>query len=141
MSLEKALQENTEAINKLTALFSRYIPASAAVTETEKPAKAPKAEKPAAPVETDNGTGATTIPFPVVEKPAAPAAPVAEEKPAAPAAPAVTLADLQAEGRRLLDAGKQADLKAIITKLGAAKLSTLDASKHVEALALLKAIA
>jgi len=134
MSLEKAIQENTEAVLKLVAIFSRYVPtetASNAVPNTaETPAaaaasapakeKKPKAEKPAAPVEEKQPES------------------VAATEPEKPVAHAITLADLQVEGKKLMDAGKQANLKALVTKLGSAKLSTLPVEKYVEAYAELK---
>ena len=131
MSLEKAIQENTEAVLKLVAIFSRYVPTESvthvAQVTAETPAaaapakeKKPKAEKPAAPVEEKQPE------------------PVAAPEPEKPATPAITLADLQVEGKKLMDAGKQADLKALVTKLGSAKLSTLPVEKYAEAIAELK---
>jgi hypothetical protein len=130
MSLEKAIQENTEAVLKLVAIFSRYVPtetaSNAAPNTAETPAaapvkeKKPKAEKTAAPVEEKQPE------------------PVAAPEPEKPAAHSITLADLQVEGKKLMDAGKQADLKALVTKLGSAKLSTLPVEKYAEAYAELK---
>jgi hypothetical protein len=130
MSLEKAIQENTEAVLKLVAIFSRYVPTETATNAAQVTAetsaaapvkeKKPKAEKTAAPVEEKQPE------------------PVSAPEPEKPAAHAITLADLQVEGKKLMDAGKQADLKALVTKLGSAKLSTLPVEKYAEAYAELK---
>jgi hypothetical protein len=131
MSLEKAIQENTEAVLKMVAIFSRYLPpetaSNAAPNTAETPAaaatakeKKPKAEKTTTPIEEKQPE------------------PVAAPEPEKPIAHAITLADLQVEGKKLMDAGKQADLKALVTKLGSAKLSTLPVEKYVEAYAELK---
>jgi hypothetical protein len=131
MSLEKAIQENTEAVNKLIAIFSQYVPTSTpAAPAAEEPAKPSRKAKAAAPVETpaaDNGTGAEVIPMPAPE-------PV---KPAAPAAPAVSLADLQKLG--LLIQSRKADkpeglerLKGVIADHGAARLSVLPTEVYGE---------
>jgi len=126
MSLEKAIQENTEAVLKLVELFSRYVPA----TNNAPAAEEPKAEKPArkakatpAPAEEesagDNGTGAVVVPF---------KAPAAE--PAKPAAPTATLADLQRLGLQIQAAKAEKPegmtrLKAVLADHGGGKLSTL----------------
>lgn len=142
MSLEQAIKENTEAVLKLTALFSQYVPTSTSTadlpkaenlspasnaTYAEMPAKTRKS-KAAAPVETpaDNGTGAEVIPMPAAEA----------TKPA-PAAPTVTLADLQKLG--LLIQSRKADkpeglerLKGIIADHGAGRLSALPTEAYGE---------
>jgi hypothetical protein len=131
MSLEKAIQENTEAVLKLVAIFSRYLPPESVTHVTQVTAETPAAAAPAKEKK------------PKAEKPAAP---VEEKQPEQVAAPEphkvavveVTLADLQVEGKKLMDAGKQADLKALVTKLGSAKLSTLPVEKYGEAIAELK---
>lgn len=128
MSLELAIQENTAAIKALIALLANAqnpVATSTVSTTTTVNSVAETPAEPAAPVEKPAKKA----------KAEKPAEPVEAEK---PAAPAVSLADLQVEGKKLLDAGKQGDLKALITKLGAAKLSTLDVAKYPEALAELK---
>jgi hypothetical protein len=119
MSLEIAIQENTAAVKALTEALKGFsvttnaAPAAPAAEEP-KPAKAAKAAK--------------------VEKPVEAPAPVAE-KPAASAATKIELGQLQELGKKLIDAGKQAELKALVTKLGSAKLSLLPVDKYFEAFA------
>lgn len=141
MSLEQAIQENTAAVKALTEMLAVLRAPAAkcdgacksetAVTvtypvagETLTAPEAPKAEKKAAPA-------------PKAEKPAAPAP---EPAPQTAAAPKISLADLQAEGKKLLDAGKQADLKGVLAKVGGTKLSTLPEEKYAEVLPMLKAL-
>ena len=119
MSLEIAIQENTAAVKLLTEAlkgFSVIAPSAAPAAEEPKPAKAekPKAAK--------------------ADKPVEAPAPVAE-KPAAPAAAKIELSQLQDLGKKLIDAGKQAELKALVVKLGSAKLSLLPVEKYFEAFA------
>lgn len=148
MSLELAIQQNTEAILALTQhLQASYDQGNKAVALTEKLlnrvhgdtavaaetccAEKPKKAKPAKVEEPISTTDA----LPVAEtklEPVKAAAPVT--------AVAVTLADLQAEGKKLLDAGRQAELKQVVTDLKGTKLSLLPASDYPAALKALKAL-
>jgi len=126
MSLEIAIQENTAAVKALTEVLKgnfviteKPAPSAAPAAEEPKPAKVAKAAKVEKPVE-------------------APAA--AADKPAAPAAAKIELGQLQELGKKLIDAGKQAELKALVTKLGSAKLSLLPVEKYFEAFAELTAL-
>ena len=144
MSLELAIQQNTEAIIALTQhLQASYDQGNKAVALTEKLlnrvhgdtaiaaetccAEKPKKAKPAKVEEPISTTDALPTPEPV--KAAAPVTAVA-----------VTLADLQAEGKKLLDAGRQAELKQVVTDLKGTKLSLLPASDYPAALKALKAL-
>lgn len=116
MSLEIAIQENTAAVKALTEALKGHfvITDKPAPSEEPKPAapkaKAAKADKP-------------------VEAPASVA-----EKPA-PAAAKIELSQLQEFGKKLIDAGKQAELKSLVVKLGSTKLSLLPVEKYFEAFA------
>lgn len=117
MSLEIAIQENTAAVKLLIEAlkgFSVTAPSAASAAEEPKPAKPAKAAK--------------------VEKPVEAPAP-AVEKPAAPAAAKIELGQLQELGKKLIDAGKQAELKSLVVKLGSTKLSLLPVEKYFEAFA------
>ena len=148
MSLELAIQQNTEAILVLTKQVEAFIALSNARYPAASVAAAPvseaelehrqmqerKTQRQAKPAKVEEPISTTD------------ALPVAETKPepvkvAAPvtAAP-VTLADLQAEGKKLLDAGRQAELKQVVTDLKGTKLSLLPASDYPAALKALKAL-
>lgn len=143
MSLEQAIQENTAALKALAALL-----ANAQVQVAAQPA-APVAAESEAEIEhrqqqerkaARQAESAADAPKPEkktakAEKPTPAAAPAPEPK---AEAPTISLADLQTEGKKLLDAGKQADLKALVAKLGSTKLSMLPADKYAEALVELK---
>jgi hypothetical protein len=124
MSLEIAIQENTAAVKALTEALKGFsvttnaAPAAPAAEEP-KPAKVktPKAEKP---VETPAQAAAMDAHVAAVTK--------------------IELGQLQELGKKLIDAGKQAELKALVTKLGSAKLSLLPVEKYAEALAELTAL-
>lgn len=137
MSLELAIQQNTEAILALTAAIAAQnkpttTPADVMdasvvaqlTAQAEKPKKAKLTVKVEEPISTTDALPAT--------EPVKAVAPVAEVK--------VTLADLQAEGKKLLDAGRQAELKQVVTDLKGTKLSLLPASDYPAALKALKAL-
>jgi len=139
MSLEIEIQKNTEAVLALTAAIAALNLAQAA----PKAAKAPKAEK-IEKIEKVEASAATPAPEPVSTTDAAPAVePVstteAAPAPAAEASPMPTLAHLQAEGKKLMDAGQQALLKSIVLANGGTKLSLLPESGYRATLKALKA--
>jgi hypothetical protein len=154
MSLEIEIQKNTEAVIALTnaVLLSNEQGLKAiALTEklvahialgTQQAPKAPKAPKP----EKAEAPAATSAPAfgPVSTTDAAPAVePVstteAAPAPAPEASPMPTLAHLQAEGKKLMDAGQQALLKQIVLANGGTKLSLLPESGYRATLKALKA--
>lgn len=112
---------------------------AAAAVEQEKPAKKSRAKK-------DDATGAQEPASTSTEAPAAPApaqetAPAAAASaPAAPAAPAasssapVTLEQVRAKLADLSQAGKAGEVKALISAMGAAKLTEVPAEKYGELL-------
>ena len=135
MSLEIEIQKNTEAVLALTAAIAALSLTQAAPKAAK--AKAEKTEKVEAPA-------ATSAPEPVSTTDAAPAVePVstteAAPAPAAEASPMPTLAHLQAEGKKLMDAGQQALLKSIVLANGGTKLSLLPESGYRATLKALKA--
>jgi hypothetical protein len=133
MSLEIELQKNTEAALALTAAIAALSLTQAAPKAAK--AKAEKTEKVEAPA-------ATPAPEPVSTTDADPAVePVSttEAAPAAEASPMPTLAHLQAEGKKLMDAGQQALLKSIVLANGGTKLSLLPESGYRATLKALKA--
>jgi hypothetical protein len=133
MSLEIEIQKNTEAVLALTAAIAALNLTQAAPKAAK--AKAEKTEKVEAPA-------ATPAPEPVSTTDAAPAVePVSttEAAPAAEASPMPTLAHLQAEGKKLMDAGQQALLKQIVLANGGTKLSLLPESGYRATLKALKA--
>lgn len=132
MSLELAIQQNTGAILALTAAIAAQNKPAAA--EVEKPKK-PKAEKPVeAPVVVVTEAVRAEEPVSVTE-----ALAETSERTTTVASPMPTLADLQAEGKKLLDAGKQAELKSIVLANGGTKLSVLPESGYRATLKALKA--
>ncbi len=137
MSLEIEIQKNTEAVLALTA-------AIAALNLTQAAPKAAKAKLTVKVEEPFVAPAATPAPEPVSTTDAAPAAePVstteAAPAPAADASPMPTLAHLQAEGKKLMDAGQQALLKQIVLANGGTKLSLLPESGYRATLKALKA--
>ena len=154
MSLEIEIQKNTEAVLALTnavllgneqglkalALTEKLAAHIAHIQRDEAP-KAPKTKKVETPTPEPVNTSA---PEPVSTTDAAPAAePVstteAAPAPAAEASPMPTLAHLQAEGKKLMDAGQQALLKQIVLANGGTKLSLLPESGYRATLKALKA--
>jgi hypothetical protein len=135
MSLEIEIQKNTEAVLALTAALAAISLTQSAPKVSK--AKAEKTEKVEAPA-------ATPAPEPISTTDAAPAVePVsttdAAPAPAAEASPMPTLAHLQAEGKKLMDAGQQALLKSIVLANGGTKLSLLPESGYRATLKALKA--
>lgn len=161
MSLELAIQQNTEAILALTklqqasyeqgqkaislteSLLKRMhgdsaVAAVAPMTEAElehkqmQERKTQRQAKPAAKATMAEEPVSTTDALPPAAEPVKAAAPVTAVN--------VTLADLQAEGKKLLDAGRQTELKQVVTDLKGTKLSLLPASDYPAALKALKAL-
>jgi len=137
MSLEQAIKENTDAINKLVAIFSRYVPTEAAAPAPA--AEEPKAEKPA------KKAKAAPAAEPEAAAPAPVEEPVAAAKPAAPAASSVGLPDLQKLGLKIQAAkGDHPEgmerLKAALATHGGAKLSTLPTDAYAAVYAEMESI-
>ena len=175
MSLELAIQQNTEAVLALTKIQqANYEQGEKAISltesllkrmhgdsatnpadvmdasvvrqlnaQTEKPKKA-KPAKLEEPVSTTDALPAPAQCGPNATSESFNPEPVKAPEPVKVAAPItatnVTLADLQAEGKKLLDANRQHELKRVVTDLKGTKLSLLPASDYPAALKALKAL-
>ena len=132
--IENTLERIAVALEKIAAQLTK---APAEVTNPE----APKL------VRTEKKVGSQTVvtitpePAPAPEPTPAPEPPPAPApEPAKPSAPAVDLKLLQKHGMLLVEAGKQADLKRIVSESGAGRLAELAPEKYAEVLAKLEAL-
>lgn len=95
----------------------------------------PKSDAPT-PAASETAPAEPAQPEPAAEFPSEPAPAPAT----APAAPALTLETVRAKAASVSQAGKAAAVKALLTQMGAAKLTDLDSAKYPEFLEQLEAV-
>lgn len=116
--IEQSIERLAAAVELLASKLGAAVPAAPAVQAIEVvPPTEPKKAKKEKPVE--------AAPAPVADKPAP--APTTDKP-----APLVTIEDLRLLGQKCIAAGKREEMKAIVAKTGAEKLSAIDPANYSE---------
>jgi hypothetical protein len=120
MSLEAAIQANTEAVNRLFSLLANAIPSPAlasAPIQSATPSPAPAQQE--------------TVKPEKVKKSPAPAKSAPDPEPETETEEVVvTLKELQTKAKKLIDEGRQDEFKAIIQESGGVAMSKADPSVY-----------
>lgn len=140
ITVQPSTPDQFAAVGRLLSDYSKAMPADVSAADDETAA----VETPAAPPVRRARKSAAAAPVvgaaeqneaPVVEEAPAPVTP-----PAPPAPVAVTLEQVRARLAQLSQAGKTAEIKALLSKFGAAKLTDLSSEKFADLLTAAEAL-